>query len=68
MITPLDVVCMQILQAEKRVDTVHYHVTDPPAARPRPLLDEANFHLVDRQIEMSQIGFDYYANIVTYRI
>lgn len=68
MITPIDVVCMQIIEAEKKVETVHYHLADPPAAKPRPMLEEANFHIVDRSISMNQIGFDYYANVVTYRV
>lgn len=68
MITPLDVVCMQIIQAEKRVDSAHYHLENPPLQKPRHIFEEANFHLVDRTISMSQIGFDYYANVVTYRI
>lgn len=59
---------MQIIDAENRVDKAHYHIDDPPAAKPRPMLEEANFHIVDRVIGMGQIGFDYYANIVTYRI
>lgn len=68
MVTPLDVVCMQIIEAEKRPQEVHYHLANPPLAKPRPVLEEANFHIVDRAIGMSQIGFDYYANIVTYRV
>lgn len=68
MITPLDTVCMQIIAADKKVDSAHYHLADPPAAKPRPMLEEANFHLVERAITMDQIGFDYYNNVVTYRI
>ena len=68
MITPLDAVCLQMIQAERRVEEAHYHLANPPLSHPRPLMDEANFHLVERNISMGQIGFDYYANIVTYRI
>lgn len=68
MITPLDVVCMAIIVAEKKVDEAHYHLANPPLNKPRHIFEEANFHLVDRTIGMSQIGFDYYDNIVTYRV
>lgn len=68
MITPIDVVCMQIIDAEKRVEHVHYHLNNPPLAHPRSPLEEATFHLVDRNISYNQIGFDYYANTVTYRV
>lgn len=68
MVTPLDAVCLQMIQAARRVDEVHYHLADPPLAHPRPIMDEANFQLVNRNISMSQIGFDYSANIVTYRV
>lgn len=68
MITPLDCVCMQIIVAERRVDEAHYHLNDAALQRPRHIMDEANFHLINRQIKMKQIGFDYYNNIVTYRI
>ena len=68
MVTPLDVNCMQIIQAENRVDKAHYHIDNPPLSHPRPMLEEANFHLVDRKISMNQVGFDYYSNVVTYRV
>lgn len=68
MITPVDVVCMQIIVAEKKVDAAHYHLNDPPQPHPRSPLEEATFHLVDRAIRYSQIGFDYYDNVVTYRV
>lgn len=68
MVTPLDVACMQIIHAENRVDHAHYHLADPAREKPRPMLEAATFHLVDRNISMTQIGFDYYANLVTYRI
>lgn len=68
MITPLDCACVQMIQAAKRVDEAHYHLADPPLAHPRPIMDEANFHLVERNISNAQIGFDYYYNIVTYRV
>lgn len=59
---------MQIISAEKKVDAAHYHLNDAALQRPRHIMDEANFHLINRQIKMKQIGFDYYDNIVTYRI
>lgn len=67
-VTAMDVACLQVIQASDKVDRAHYHVDNPPEAHPRQLLEEANFHLVDRNIAMSQIGFDYYTNIVTYRV
>ena len=68
MITPIDICCMQIIEAEKRPDKVHYHLTNPPLPHPRSPLEEATFHLVERNVAYNQIGFDYYANLVTYRI
>lgn len=68
MLTPLDAVCLQMIQAVSKVQEAHYHLANPPEPHPGHLLDQANFHLVDRHISMSQIGFDYYSNIVTYRI
>lgn len=68
MITPIDIVCMQIIEAARKPETVHYHLADPARAKPRSMLEEANFHLVERAITMKQIGFDYYNNIVTYRV
>ncbi|MBD5553470.1 MAG: hypothetical protein HDQ44_03945 [Desulfovibrio sp.] len=68
MITPLDAVCLQLIQAARRVEEAHYHLANPPLSHPRPLMDEANFHLVERNISMGQIGFDYYSNLVTYRV
>lgn len=68
MITPVDVICMQIITAEKRPVEAHYHLANPPDPHPRSPLEEAAFHLVDRTIAYNQIGFDYYANVVTYRI
>lgn len=68
MITPLDVACMQIIQMDQKVDGAHYHLANPPLDKPRHIFEEANFHLVDRTIGMSQIGFDYYYNVVTYRV
>lgn len=68
MVTPLDAVCLQMIQAAQKTQEVHYHLANPPLSHPRSMLEEANFHLVDRHIRMSQIGFDYYHNIVTYRI
>lgn len=68
MVTPLDAACLQMIQASRRVDEAHYHLADPPLTHPRPVMDEVNFHLVNRNITLNQIGFDYYQNIVTYRI
>lgn len=68
MITPLDAVCLQMIQAERRVDAAHYHLADPPLLHAPRIMDEANFQLVSRNIGMNQIGFDYYYNIVTYRV
>lgn len=68
MITPVDVICLQMIQAERRPEQAHYHLANPPLARPRPVMDEANFQLVSHRITHAQIGFDYYDNIVTYRV
>lgn len=68
MITPIDVVCLQMIHAERYGDEAHYHLANPPLSHPRPPLEEANFHIVDRTISLNQIGFDYYDNIVTYRL
>ena len=68
MITAIDIACMQIIQGEKKPEHIHYHLQDPMPSKPVHIFEEANFHLVDRNIAMSQIGFDYYANIVTYRV
>lgn len=68
MITPIDIICLQMYHSNHRVDEAHYHLANPPLPHPRSLMEEANFHLVDRNIEMRQIGFDYYYNIVTYRV
>lgn len=68
MITPIDVVCLQLIHCAHRGDEAHYHLENPPLPRPRMPADEANFHIVDRAITLSQIGFDYYDNIVTYRV
>lgn len=68
MVTPIDAVCLQMIQAARRVDEAHYHLVQPTISPPRTMLDEANFHLVERNISLNQIGFDYYSNIVTYRV
>ncbi len=68
MITPLDVVCLQIIEASRRGDEAHYHLTDPPHFHPRTILEEATFHITERAISLKQIGFDYYDNVVTYRV
>lgn len=58
----------QIVKADNSAQEAHYHLSDPPNPHPRQMLEEANFHLVDRHIGMNQIGFDYYSNVVTYRV
>ena len=68
MITPIDCICLQMIQAANRVDEAHYHLTDPPHFHPRTMLEEATFHVTERAVSLKQIGFDYYSNIVTYRI
>lgn len=68
MVTPIDVICLQMIQADRRPKEVHYHLANPPLSHPRPMMDEANFQLVSRHITHGQIGFDYYDNIVTYRV
>lgn len=68
MITPVDCVCMQIIQADRQAQTGHSHYYAPPQPHPRSPLEEATFHLVSRNITGAQIGFDYYANVVTYRV
>ena len=68
MITPTDIACMQIIQAEKRVDEAHYHIANPPQPHPRSPLEEANFHIVDRAVTLNQAMFDYYDNILSFRV
>lgn len=68
MITPIDIICLQMSYADQKVEHVHYHLADPPRSHPQGIMEEANFHLVDRHITMDQIGFDYYENTVTYRV
>lgn len=68
MITPIDVVCMQIIESSRRGDEAHYHLAHPIYPHHRSPVDEANFHIVDRTISLAQIGFDYYDNVVTYRV
>ena len=59
---------MQILQAEERVDRAHYHIANPPQPHPRSPLEEANFHIVDRAVTLDQAVFDYYDNILSFRV
>ena len=40
MITPIDCICLQMIQAANRVDEAHYHLTDPPHFHPRTMLEE----------------------------
>ena len=68
MVTPIDLVCLQMASCARGRDETHYHIADPQRARPRALTEAANFHIVDRTISLAQIGFDYYDNIVTYRV
>ncbi|MBD5417756.1 MAG: hypothetical protein HDR50_08905 [Desulfovibrio sp.] len=67
MVTPIEVVCLQ-MASSARGDEAHYHLADPQRAKPRPMTEMANFHIVDRTISLAQIGFDFYDNIVTYRV
>lgn len=68
MITPIDAINYTIAHANRIPDEAHYYLASLPLQDNRPLMDQANFHLVDRNISMSQIGFDYYSNVVTYRV
>ena len=68
MVTPIEVVCLQMASTARGVDEAHYHLADPQRAKPRSVMEMANFHIVDRTISLAQIGFDYYDNIVTYRV
>ncbi len=68
MITPIDVICLQMIHATNKVESAHYHLEYPPMAKPNHIMDEANFHLINRSIQYDQIGFDYYDNIVVYRV
>lgn len=67
-VTATDIACLQVIQAADKVDRAHYHIENPPQPHPRQMLEEANFQLVNRNISMNQVGFDYYSNIVTYRV
>lgn len=68
MLTPIDAINYTIAHANRAVEEAHYYLASLPLQDNRPLMDQANFHLVDRTISMSQIGFDYYSNVVTYRV
>lgn len=68
MIQPVDAIRLIIAHADRSPAEAHYHLADPPLAHPRPIMEEAIFHIVDRNISLGQIGFDYYSNIVTYRV
>lgn len=68
MVTPIEVVCLQMASTARVPDEAHYHLADPQRAKPRPMMEMANFHIVDRTISLAQIGFDFYDNIVTYRV
>lgn len=59
---------MQIIDAEKRVDSAHYHIANPPLPHPRSPLEEATFHLVNRAITLNQAVFDYYDNTLSFRV
>ena len=65
MISPIDAINYTMAHVSKIPDEAHYYLASLPLQDNRPLMDQANFHLVDRNISMSQIGFDYYYNIVT---
>ena len=68
MISPIDAIDYAIAHSGRIPDEAHYYLATLPLQDNRPLMDQANFHIVDRTIGTSQIGFDYYYNIVTYRI
>lgn len=68
MITPIEVVFLRTWHESLAPHHAHYHLENPPLPHHRSPIDEANFHIIDRNISMSQIGFDYYANVVTYRV
>lgn len=68
MVTPIEVVCLQMSVSAAGPHEAHYHLADPQRAKPRPMMEMANFHIVDRTISLAQIGFDFYDNIVTYRV
>ncbi|MDO5484072.1 MAG: hypothetical protein Q4F27_04105 [Desulfovibrionaceae bacterium] len=66
MITPLDL----IYQAASQPEPVeaHYHLAARQVYTGPDAVEMANFHLINRNIDMNQIGFDYYYNVVTYRV
>lgn len=68
MIQAIDAIRLIIAHADRVPDEAHYHLGDPPLAHARPIMEEAIFHIVDRTIALGQMGFDYYNNIVTYRV
>lgn len=68
MITPIDAIHLTIAHASLVPLEAHYHLADLPMPHHRSVIDEANFHIIDRTIGNAQIGFDYYDNIVTYRV
>lgn len=66
MITPLDLV-YQAANHSPPVEA-HYHLASSHVHAGPDVIEMANFHLINRNIDMGQIGFDYYYNIVTYRV
>lgn len=66
--TVVDIACMQIIQAEKRVDHAHYHIANPPEPHPQSPLEEAPFHIVNRAVTLNQAMFDYYDNTLSFRV
>lgn len=68
MISPIGAIEYAVAHSVRVPDEAHYYLAALPLEDSRPLMDEANFHIVNRTIGMSQIGFDYYYNIVTYRV
>ena len=68
MITPLDLIYQAAGHADPIVREAHYHLASQHVSRNVGILEQANFHLINRTIEMSQIGYDHYYNIVTYRV
>ena len=68
MVTVKDALYQMIINSIKPPREAHYHLTYYKFHDSPMIMDMANFHIVDRTISMSQIGFDHYRNVVTYRV
>ena len=68
MITAYEQIYHAASHADPIVREAHYHLASQPASCNHATLEQATFHLVSRNISMSQIGYDHYYNIVTYRV